>query len=483
MPSNGKRRRRANSAKARQTKTNSSSSRKARTSPITTMQLNSASASASAASVVDYDYYLRVSENQLPSLYDTQRETCLGRTRVRSEWPFPLDLHMFVNQQFGIHHGWDLNLELVRKSDDTVVSDISRVPLKHVVEYGNGKLCTKQKVLQFLRRSEPVLVDGAANMRLRLTDVSRNHGKQNFVLRFESADPSVIKIEPLRMPAICVLSKAPRFKRRDSISKKVTGKSRKKPESKKATKLKLKKKSSVLGRSAEPKMTKKMKLSKGSEGFSNAKQSSRSRSNSFDCRASPRAVQVRGRGRSYSAGHEGEMKSESTVKKSGPQRQVSPFLTYNNNHVFTFSPFQPHVSPLLTPLNGAQFATFNSFRLPPAQQHAFDMHHAYNKQAQADDIDVAGILAGLQTTKCAAINISCGDSGDSTEEYPESSSGSTSSSFSNNSFSNWSAGKINENTKPTAADLFCDGNTKAAVPASASSFLDFAATSGSVRQR
>jgi len=125
----------------------------------------------------------------------------------------------FHNQQFGRHHGFQVELELRDRKTGALVED-EDVTITWELFYGNpdGGLppvdrVENQDILVFLQRSTPHIKNGASSFKLRLKEVSKNHMKRKFQIKLfaEPEDlPSGVMVDPVYLNPIFVLSKVPR---------------------------------------------------------------------------------------------------------------------------------------------------------------------------------------------------------------------------------------------------------------------------------
>lgn len=125
----------------------------------------------------------------------------------------------FHNQQFGRHHGFQVEIEL-RDRDTGAIVDSEDLAVGWELFYANtnGELppedrVENQDILMFLQRSTPHIKNGAATFKLRLKEVSKNHMKRKFQIKLfaEPSDlPSGVIVDPVYLNPIFVLSKVPR---------------------------------------------------------------------------------------------------------------------------------------------------------------------------------------------------------------------------------------------------------------------------------
>ena len=108
---------------------------------------------------------------------------------LRIRWNTPAEFH---NQQFGRHHGFQVEVELRRKPSNAIVKDIV-MDLKPSVYYAKEGGATPKEVdkvkdqgiIVFLQRQPPRVQDGSATFKLRIKEVSKNHMKRKFQIKLE----------------------------------------------------------------------------------------------------------------------------------------------------------------------------------------------------------------------------------------------------------------------------------------------------------
>ena len=108
---------------------------------------------------------------------------------LRIKWNAPSEFH---NQQFGRHHGFQVELELRRRAENTIVKDIV-LDLKPTVYYskengaepGEAEKVKDQEIIVFLQRNPPRIIGGEASFKMRIKEVSKNHMKRKFQIKLE----------------------------------------------------------------------------------------------------------------------------------------------------------------------------------------------------------------------------------------------------------------------------------------------------------